>query len=66
MRRFQLIKKYPGCLDIGTIVYSPHRERAYLNDEGSMYKERNTRNVKNYIFYSKNDIETFPKFWKEI
>lgn len=66
MIRYELKQKYPGSPKLGTKVYTPHREKAYLNDEQSVYKEYNTKNCRNFIFYSREYIENHPKFWKKL
>lgn len=63
MKRYKLVKEYPGSPDKGTIVYSPHRERSF-ND--FPYKMKNTKNVKNYLFFDSVYIENFPEFWKKL
>jgi hypothetical protein len=66
MKRYKLIKKYPGCPNIGTIVYSPHKIYYVDRNDNDKYKIKNERNVQNWIFYSKDYIEKYPKFWKQL
>lgn len=67
MERYELVREYPGSPEKGTIVYAPHREKAYQDKDGSSkYKMKDTRNCKNYIFFSADYIEKYPKFWKKI
>jgi hypothetical protein len=65
MKRYKLVKEYPGSPDKGTIVYRPHR-----NNFGGWemdYKERNPdRYTSNNIYHYKDNIEKFPEFWKLI
>lgn len=63
MKRYKLIQEYPGSFPKGTVVYSSHQEESYKDEK---YKVKNTRNCKNYIFYSEEYIENYPKFWKRI
>ncbi len=63
MERYKLIRKYPGSLDIGTVVYAPHRMSAYSDYK---YKMRNVGNTSNHIFYDSEYVEKFPEFWKKI
>jgi hypothetical protein len=64
MKRYQLIRKYPGSPELGTIVHSPHKIKSY--GFGDEYKMNNSKNTKNWIFYSKDYIEKYPKFWKKL
>ena len=62
MKRYILVKEYPGSPRKGVIVYHPHKERGYEDK----YKMRNLGNYKNYIFYSEHYIEDYPEFWKKL
>jgi len=67
MVRYKLTQVYPGSPDKGTIVYAPHREKAYQDPDGSnKYKMKDSRNCRNYLFFSADYIENHPKFWKKI
>ena len=63
MTRYKLTKLYPGSPEKGTIVYSPHRIGAYKDVK---YKMKNSKNNRNYLFFSSKYIENFPEFWKKI
>lgn len=64
MKRYQLKNKYPGSPKLGTIVYHPHKNNfgGVEND----YKMKNDRNTINWIFYNKDYIEDYPKFWQKL
>lgn len=63
MERYQLVREYPGSPELGTVVFHPHRDRS---NQDYHFKMRNTPGVYNCIFYSKDYIKSFPKFWKKI
>ena len=63
MERYKCVKKYPGGPDKGTVVYHPHRYRAW-HDE--YFKMKNDRRCINHIFFSEDQIKDFPEFWKKI
>jgi hypothetical protein len=57
MRKFVLIKEYPGSPEKGMIVEL----------EGQIYVCRSAKfGVTGMITFPRNEIEGFPEFWKEI
>lgn len=65
MKRLKLIQEYPGSFEKGTIVYHPHKNKfgGYKMD----YKVKNPNRYTNVqVYYSKEYIENYPKFWKQI
>lgn len=68
MTRYELIKEYPGSPKKGTIVYTPHKHLKWGGEwiEEMKYKMKNFKNVDNQLFYSRHEIEDWPKYWKLI
>jgi hypothetical protein len=55
---------YPGSPELGAVVYHPHRVFGYKD---MYFKQRNpNKTTTSYIFYTKEEITDFPKFWKKI
>jgi hypothetical protein len=52
MKKYELIKTYPGSPKLGTIVESVYGSESYTYNE--------------YHLLSKGCIEDYPKYWKEI
>jgi hypothetical protein len=52
MKKFKLIKTYPGSPKLGTIAESVYGSESYTYNE--------------YHLLSKGSIEDYPKYWKEI
>lgn len=65
MKRYKLIQEYPGSFPKGTIVYHPHQ-----NKWGGVENDYKIKNPDRYtdvqIYYSKDYIENYPKFWKKL
>ena len=59
MKKYELIKEYPGSLKLGTIV---DRRGSFV------YFDVNSPNINNTILqnYVENYVENYPDYWKEI
>lgn len=55
MRKFKLIKCYPGSLPIGTEVNYSEEHKIYNYNGGNFYSE-----------LPKHQVENLPEFWKEV
>ncbi len=65
MKRYKLIQKYPGSFPVGTIVYKAGKKyKSFGHSED--YKVNNRRRISNWIFFSPEYIESYPKFWKKL
>lgn len=63
MERYKCILDYPSGPSKGSIVYSGHQEKAYQDFK---YKLKDERNIKNYIFFTDQEIENYPLNWKKL
>jgi len=66
IKRYKLIKEYPGSIKLGTIVYERPNRKEWIEATGHEYLYSLTENVNNFLSLSPEIIESSPEFFEEL
>lgn len=57
MKKYKLIKEYPGSPNINLVVVLREKKDFYIDDEGNGFY---------HLSYSRGEVEQYPEYWQEV